>query len=94
MAFTANYLCVECSVRWAETSCGSRHAELYEEHGICGYRDDRANGFGQNQRLPVQQLYGCQGVALLCHLLRCLVKNLKNGSKPLPVESPIFISNP
>ena len=48
-------------MRWAETTCGSRRAELCEEHEICGC--GRANGVGQNQRLPAQQLYRCQGVA-------------------------------
>ena len=41
---------------------------------ICGY--DRANDFGRNEGLPAQQLCRCQGVAPLCHLLRCcLVQN-------------------
>ena len=51
----ANCLCVECSVRLAETTYGSRHVELCEEHGVC--KHDRANGFGQKKK-SLQKQHG------------------------------------
>ena len=55
------------------TFSSSIYTEVSQWSEICGY--DRANDFGQNERLPTQELCRCKGVAPLCHLLRCLIKN-------------------